>query len=64
MVLIFLLNNIIFKSENKFKLIFIDFKFIDSINDFELFLVNVLEKLNCSVVIIVIVIVFIIVIYF
>lgn len=64
MVLIFLLNNRIFKSENKFKLIFIDFKFIDSINDFELFLVNVLEKLNCSVVIIVIVIVFIIVIYF
>lgn len=64
MVIIFLLNNIIFKSENKFKLIFIDFKFIDSINDFELFLVNVLEKLNCSVVIIVIVIVFIIVIYF
>lgn len=63
MVLIFLLNNIIFKSENKFKLIFIG-KFIDSINDFELFLVNVLEKLNCSVVIIVIVIVFIIVIYF
>lgn len=59
-----MLNNIIFKSENKFKLIFIDFKFIDSINVFELFLVNVLEKLNCSVVIIVIVIVFIIVIYF
>lgn len=59
-----MLNNIIFKSENKFKLILIDFKFIDSINDFELFLVNVLEKLNCSVVIIVIVIVFIIVIYF
>lgn len=59
-----MLNNIIFKSENKFKLIFIDFKFIDSINDFELFLVNVLEKLNCSVVIIVKVIVFIIVIYF
>lgn len=59
-----MLNNIIFKSENKFKLIFIDFKVIDSINDFELFLVNVLEKLNCNVVIIVRVIVFIIVIYF
>lgn len=59
-----MLNNIIFKSENKFKLIFIDFKFIDSINDFELFFVKVLEKINCSVVIFVIVIVFIIVIYF
>lgn len=59
-----MLNNIIFKSENKFKLIFIDFKIIDSINDIELFLGNMLEKLNCNVVIIVIVIVFIIVIYF
>lgn len=59
-----MLNKRIFWGENKFKIIFIYFKFIDSINDFELFLVNVLEKLNCSVVIIVIVIVFIIVIYF